>query len=144
MLQLKIEADNDVNKFIEEYPYSDKELLMNHATSIGKPAVEYYHKLFSNEGGDCYNIRQMAEASQIFNPILLLGHTDAEVVTKLHLLIDKLTHFGYKRFTECFLRQLKKELPQVVKEADRDHDLDRIDCSKQFRTRMQKRIKRKN
>ena len=109
---------------------------MNHATSIGQPAVEFCHKLFNNEGSDCYNIRQMAEAAQIFNPIFLLGHTDADIVTQLHLLIDKLKSFGYKCFTEGFLRQLKKELPQVVKEADRDHDLDRIDCSKQFLTRI--------
>ena len=57
---------------------------MNHAKYIGKPVVGYYHKLFKTEGGDCYNIRQMAEAVQIFNPLFLTGHTDTEVVTKLH------------------------------------------------------------
>ena len=143
VLELKTKVDNDVKKAIENFPYNNKELLVNHAKSIGKPMIEYYHKLFTNEDGDCYNIRQMAEAAQIFNPIFLSGHTDAEIVTKLHLLIDKLIYFGYKQFTERFIKQLKKEIPEVVKEADRDHDLDRIDCSTQFKTRMQRRIKRK-
>ena len=143
VLELKTKVDNDVKKAIENFPYNNKELLVNHAKSIGKPMIEYYHKLFTIEDGDCYNIRQMAEAAQIFNPIFLSGHTDAEIVTKLHLLIDKLIYFGYKQFTERFIKQLKKEIPEVIKEADRDHDLDRIDCSTQFKTRMQRRIKRK-
>ena len=72
-----------------------------------KVKEEYYHKLFNTEGGDCHNIRQMVETAQIFNP-LFTGHVDAEVVTKLHLLIDKLAYFGYKCFSERFFTQLKK------------------------------------
>ena len=85
----------------------------------------------------------MDEATQLFNPIFLSGHTDAETVTKLHLLIDKLTYFGYKNFTDTFITQLTKEIPEVVKESVRNHDLDRIDCSMQLNLRMQRRIKRK-
>ena len=60
-----------MKKSIDDYPYATKELLMNHAKSIGKPTEEYYHKLFNTEVRDCYNIRKMAEAAQIFNHLIL-------------------------------------------------------------------------
>ena len=39
---------------------------------------------------------------------------------------------------------MKKEIPDVVKEAKRDHDLDRIEGNSQYHTRLQKRMKRSN
>ena len=123
--------------------YTTKEFFLDHAKSIGKPAVDYYNKMFNDQGGDCYNIRQMVEASQIFNSLFLSGHTDVEIITKLFPLADKLLSFGYNHLTKEFIAQLKKELPRIVKEADKYHDLDTINCSKQFKTRMQKRIGRK-
>ena len=72
----------------------------------------------------------MVEASQKFNPLFLSGHTDVEIITKLFPVADKLLSFGYNHFTEEFIAQLKKELPRIVKEADKYHDLDTINCSR--------------
>ena len=58
--------------------------------------------------------------------MFLAGKTEAEVVTVLHPLADKLIHFGFEKFTEDFISQLKKEMQMVVNEADRDHDLNKI------------------
>ena len=85
----------------------------------------------------------MANAAKIFNPILLAGKSDAEVVTVLHPLADQLKFFGYTRFTQEFIDELKKELPNIVEEANKDHDLDKILPSMQYKSRMEKRIRKK-
>ena len=81
-------------------------------------------------------------AANKFNPLLLTGKSDAEIITMLHPLAGKLIHFGYTHFTEEFIVQLKKELPKIVEEANKEHDLDIIKPSTVFQTRMEKRIKR--
>lgn len=57
---------------------------------------------------------------------------------------ENLPSFGYPEFDDKFIQQLKKEIPDVVEEAIRDHDLDCLHTSDQYQTRMQKRRKRKN
>ena len=52
-------------------------------------------------------------------------------------------NFGYTHFTEEFIVQLKVELPNIVEEANKDHNLYLIEPSKLFKTRMEKRRKRK-
>ena len=64
-------------------------------------------------------------------------------MTVLHELTDLLTVFGFRIFTPRFLAELRKEQPKVVNEAKRDHDLARIPSTRQYLTRMQKRIRRK-
>ena len=109
------------------------------------PSGEYYKKLFNEEDGDCYDIRQMVEATQIFNPIFLKDMSDTDVCTVLYNLADKLKYFHYdKTITDQLLDNLKKEMPKFVKEAKRDHDLDCIPASKRYKTRLQERIKKKN
>ena len=58
-----------------------------------------------------------------------------EIVIKLDYLADKLIYFKCDAyFIEGFIKHLKKELPGVVKEAKRDHDLNRIKGNKQYHT----------
>jgi len=110
------------------------------------PAGDYYNKLFTEKGGDCYNIRQMVEATQIFNPMFLKDNmSETDIYTTLYNLADKLKYFHYdKTITDQLLENLKKEMPKLVEEAKRDHDLDRIPSSKRYKTRLQQRIKSKN
>eukprot|EP00957_Ditylum_brightwellii_P172615 13140662-Ditylum_brightwellii.AAC.1 len=64
----------------------------------------------------------MAQAAEIFNPIFLSTMRDIDIVLELHTHADKLEHFGFTRhFTPDFIKQLKSEMPAVVKEACRDH-----------------------
>ena len=83
-------------------------------------------------------------AAKIFDPLFLTGKSDAEVITMLHPLADKLLYVGYTHFKEYFIVQLKRELPRIVEETNKDHDLDTIKPSKLFQTRMEKRRKRKS
>ena len=69
---------------------------------------------------------------------------DTTIVTTLHYLVDKLSLFQHEEFTDTFMTRLKKEMKPLVKEAKRDHDLDRIIPTKSFQTRMEQRVKRKN
>ena len=136
------ESIENYNTWNDEFTCVTIEQLIDHAHSVGQPAIDYYNKLFNSESGDCFNVRQMTNAAKIFNPMFLAGKSEAEVVTVLHPLADKLMHFGYVQFTEDFITQLKNEIQKVVDEADKEHDLDRIKPSKLFKTRMEQRIKR--
>ena len=78
----------------------------------------------------------MAKASKIFNPIFLADKSSTETVTILYFLADKLVHFGYNHFTPTLIYILKKEIPKLVKKANRDSDLGRLDVSEQYKTRM--------
>ena len=128
-----------------EFPYRIHDSLTNWGRQLMVPAKEYYTHLFSDSEGDCSNVVHMAEAAELFNPIMLSEISETEIVTKLHYLADKLIRFKYDSyFTEGFIRRLKKEIPDVVKEAKRDHDLDRIEGNSQYHTRLQKRMKRSN
>ena len=44
------DADNKFNKWSEEFVYTTKEFFLDHAKSIGKPAVDYYNKMFNEQG----------------------------------------------------------------------------------------------
>lgn len=109
------------------------------------PAKEYYSHLFTDPEGGCSNIVYMAEAAELSNTVMLSNISATEIVTKLHYLADKIIYLKYDGyFTEGFIKRLKKELPGVVKEAKRDHELDRIKGNKQYHTRLQKKMKRHN
>ena len=82
---------------------------------------------------------QLTNSIQCF----LAGKSDAEVVTVLNPLANQLKFFGYTRFTEEFIDKLKMELPKIVEEANKDHDLDKIVPSMQYKSRMEKRIRKK-
>lgn len=88
-------------------------------------------------------MRVMSEAVQIFDPLYLCKMSTADVVTVLYALAEKLMVFGFPQFNESFIEKLRKEQPKVVREAKKDHDLDRIPSTRQYQTRLQKRIKRK-
>ena len=85
----------------------------------------------------------MADTAKFFTPIFLTGISDDEVITILNPLADQLKYFGYTHFTQDFIDKLKKELPKLVEEANHDHDLDKIKPSRTFKSRMEKRIRRK-
>ena len=102
--------------------------------------------VFKTEGGDCSNVRHMAEAAQIFDPIFLSNiRNETDIVLTLHYLADKLSYFGYDRhFTPRFYTGLKSEMSELVREAKRYHNLDEIKPTRQYKTRLQKHIKKNN
>ena len=72
-----------------------------------KPAHDYYKRLFREDGGDCCHITKMAEACDIFNPLVLKDISETEVVTKLYPMAEKLKHFKYNNiFTDGFISRL--------------------------------------
>ena len=139
------EIQKSFKEWKPKYPSRTRDDLYDHGKSVLGPSGEYYKKLFNEEDGDCYDIRQMVEATQIFNPIFLKDMSDTDVCTVLYNLADKLKYFHYdKTITDQLLDNLKIEMPKFVKEAKQDHDLDCIPASKRYKTRLQERIKKKN
>eukprot|EP00956_Cyclotella_meneghiniana_P022385 scaffold42336_cov60-Cyclotella_meneghiniana.AAC.1 len=139
------EIQKSFKEWKSKYPSRTRADLYDHGKSVLGPSEEYYKKLFNEEDGDCYDIRQMVEATQIFNPIFLKDMSDTYVCTVLYNLADKLKYVHYnKTITDQLLDNVKKEMPKFVKEAKRDHDLDCIPASKRYKTQLQERIKKKN
>ena len=96
--KVKDESDEvcaSFEKWKEKFPHRTQDSLMAHGKSILQPAGEYYKKLFTEEGGVCYNIRNMSEAALIFDPIELSEMSDADVVTVNHYRADQLDFFRY-------------------------------------------------
>ena len=111
---MRDESIENYNTWNDEFTCVTIEQLIDHAHSVGQPAIDYYNKLFNSESGDCYNVRQMTNAAKIFNPMFLAGKSEAEVVTVLHPLADKLMHFGYVQFTEDFITQLRRRFKRLL------------------------------
>ena len=138
------EASDEYNNYMAQFPHQTCEALVQYSKAILKQAKEYYVKLFKTEGGDCYDIRQMASVAQMFNPLYIKDMTEADVIVNLYELADKLKHFKYRHFNATFIRRLKLEMLSVVAEARNFHDLDKYKPSDKFKTRMAKRVKRKD
>ena len=85
----------------------------------------------------------MSEAALIFDPIELSKLSYAVIATVNHYRADQVDFFRYRHFTDKFMKALKKEMPARDQEAKRDHDLGRIPASKEYKTRLQERIRRK-
>lgn len=73
-----------------------RDTLLQHRKTVLQPAFDYYKKLFID--GDCCHMSKMAEACDMFNPILLKDISQTKVVTKLHYMADILIHFKYNEF----------------------------------------------
>jgi hypothetical protein len=126
----------------KKFPHRTKPALMGHGKDKLLPVGQYYRKQFTEEDGDCHQTRVLSEAAQIFYPIFLSKQSTADIVTVLHDLADKLLVYECRHIDESFIKKLKKEMHKLVNYAKGDHDLDIIPSTRQYQTRMQKRIKR--
>ena len=61
----------------------------------------------------------------------------------MELLIDDLVYFEYRHFTKCFIAKMKKELPLAIEHANQNFDWESIQPTKQYKTRMDHRKKRR-
>ena len=90
--------------------------------------------------GDLYNLKQASRVAQLFD-LMIVKHMSQQ---SLELLADDLTYFGYDRiFTPAFIKNLKKEIPTLINEANKDFDWGTVGNSKQYQTRSMRRAKRK-
>ena len=108
--------------------------LLEYCRDVSSPVLEYYKKLFQDEDGDNYHMRQSAMACKLFDPLYLKGKENQ--IHTLCFLADQLHHFRYPQFNATFISQLKREIPLAVSHA--------IQLSSQFKIRMQRRKKRHN
>ena len=72
------ESKEQFEKWKLEFPCRTKQQLMQHGTDVIAPAAAYYNNLFHSPDGRHYNMRIMAEAAKIFNPIILSECSDGD------------------------------------------------------------------
>ena len=91
-----------------EFRFVTRKELLEHTRTTDLPKINYYNNIFNDEKGDCCHIRQMMRAAKSFDPLFLTEKLDAEIVTMLHPLADKLLYFGYNHSADFLLFNLKK------------------------------------
>ena len=80
-------------------------------------------------------------ACKIFDPFFLKGKEDE--IDRLILLSKDLNHFEYKEFDDDFFKGLEKEIPLAVQHANRHFDWSVIKESREYKTRIDRKIKRR-
>ena len=140
-----VSFSNIYDKFKADFPHRTREALIRHGKEILKPVAKYYHTQFKSDDGDCHPICEMSDAMDMFNPEWLANNIDGDtgIVLELHRRVDKLKAFQYRPFNKILFDGLKKEMKLFVLEAKADHDLGKIKPSEKYKTRLQKRIKKK-
>ena len=141
------EKQDDIELFEREYfawkvkfPHRCEDTLLEYCANKADPVIGQYRNLFLDENGDNFRIRKAALACKLFDPLYLKGKED-ELHT-LFYLADQLSNFGYSEFDDDFIKLLKGEIPTAVQHANAIFNWNEIDTTKQFKTRMQRRIKR--
>ena len=109
-----------------KFPHCKRSPLMSHGNNILLPVGKYFHAQFTDEDGDCHHMREILEAAQIFDPICFSKKSTTDIVTVLHDLAEKLTVFRFRHFDKNIIKNLKKEITKLVKDAKENHDLYRI------------------
>ena len=139
------EADDKrkaLDEWKQKFPNQNRDELIEHAKLVCEPAITYYKQQFIEEGGDLYKLRKRGMACALFDPLFLKGKE--EEIGRLELLADELKNFEYRHFTDEFIQELKKEIPLAVEHANSEFDWDTIPATQQFKTRIDRKIKRRN
>ena len=135
------EAKINLAKWKETFPHRTRNEILTYGKTIGEPAMNYYIKHFKEETGDLFLFRKRALACKIFDPFFLRGKGNQ--IQRLQIIAMGLIHFEYQDFDNEFLTCLCKEIPLAVEHADRFFDWELIPHSKQYKTRLDRKIKRR-
>ena len=73
------ESEERFEKWKEKFPCRTKQQLMQHGKNIIAPAAKYYNDLFLSPDGRHRNMRIMATAAKIFDPVMLSQCSDGDV-----------------------------------------------------------------
>ena len=124
------------------FPNRCEGTILTYCEQKAEPVLTHYKNLFRDQNGDNYSIRKAAFACKLFDPMYLKGKEN-ELHT-LYYLANQLVHFQYSEFDGNFLQLLKNEIPTAIGHANALFNWEDIDTTAQFKTRMQRRIKRHN
>ena len=80
-------------------------------------------------------------ACKLFDPFFLEGKE--EEIGRLNMMARDLNHFEYKEFDHDFFVGLEKEIPLAVEHANREFDWNTIQESKEYKIRIDRKIKRR-
>jgi hypothetical protein len=106
-----------------------------HAKDVISPALTKYRKLYEEETGDHFDGKRAIEGCQLFDPFYL-ATCDVQAA---NLLVEKLKHFKRPDFTDEFLDNLKKEIPEAIKHSKTVFDWEDVAKSQQYARRFNNR-----
>jgi hypothetical protein len=135
------DAKSNLEKWKTKFPHRTRNDIIAYGKTIGEPAFLYFKKQFRNEDGDLFLLRKRALACKIFDPLFLRGKEGQ--IERLLILSRDLSHFQYKDFDDDFITCLGKEIPLAVEHANRNFDWELIPHSHQYKTRIDRKIKRR-
>jgi hypothetical protein len=105
---------------------SEAEVIEYTLSSVIKPGIDYYKKHYLEEQGDLFKSKKAMEACRIFNPFEL----EKLPTATLELCADNLIYLDMPEISQDFIRLLKNEIPEAVKQAKQTFDWDTLKCEK--------------
>ena len=96
------ESEERFEKWQEDYPSRTKQRLMEHGKNVIAPAAKYYNDLFLSPDGRHRNMRIMAEAATIFDPVMLSKCSDGDgkfSIFELIFVLDVISHSAQSSHT---------------------------------------------
>ncbi len=131
----------NLDRWNKEFPYSTEKKIGEYARKIVKPCVDYYVKQFIDKDGDLFRLHNAVKAATLFDP---LSAKDLSIID-LRKKVKELTWFEHdKHFTPEFLEKMRKEVSRYREKANEEIDWDSINPSRQYKTRLQRCMKRRN
>ena len=83
-----------------------------------KAGYDYYNDKYNTPGGELYSLKRAYQGATVFNPLKLMVLDPAAA----SLLIGLLGEFQFPEFTPPFLEGMRKELPEVIRQAKEPFD----------------------
>ena len=129
-----------LNEWKDKFPYNTEEEIGDYAATIVRPCTDYYVKHFIDEDGDLFRLHNAAKAATLFDPLTSKDMT----IIALQEKVKALTFFEHdKHFNQEFLAKMHKEVSRYREKANEVINWDAIKPSKQYKTRLQRCMKRR-
>lgn len=138
------ELESGLHEFREEHGgMVTEEDFWEYAAKCVKGSIDKYNNLFADDA-DLKRIQRAFRACKLFD-ILLMKDIDA-TTDMLKRWIDDLKYFGYKEFTDEFLKLMKDEIPEYLKLVEEMHfnfeGDDMEETSRLYRQRVKEKLRR--
>jgi hypothetical protein len=115
-----------------------KEEFVELGHAVVKPGYDYYMRLYNTPGSELFALKQAFRGASVFDPLKL---KDLSFETA-SLLVDDLAKFRFPEFTDKLLDGMKKELPELIRQA-KTADLSGVTGAEEYDASLARKLKHK-